>query len=78
MHAMATQQGGGLQSSMPNPSSSSAAGASAVGAAGVGAGAAGAGGMATAPDAQNSFDFDVLATDLFSFFPLDMSAQQGI
>ncbi|KAI7209835.1 hypothetical protein KC333_g8545 [Hortaea werneckii] len=82
VNAMAAQQGsggGGSQPAMPNPSSSSA-GTGAV--AGVGGGvntaAAAAGGIAGAPDAQNFFDFDVLATDLFSFFPLDLSAQQGI
>ncbi|KAI6828335.1 hypothetical protein KC332_g13870 [Hortaea werneckii] len=70
VNAMAAQQGGGgSQATMPNPSSSAAAAGTG---AGVGAGAAG--GIA-APDAQNFFDFDVLATDLYSFFPLDLSAQ---
>ncbi|KAI6902443.1 hypothetical protein KC318_g12962 [Hortaea werneckii] len=81
VNAMAAQQsGGGSQPAMPNSSTSSAATGTGNGAAGVGAGvnAAAAGGIAAAPDAQNFFDFDVLATDLFSFFPLDLSAQQGI
>ncbi|RMX84910.1 hypothetical protein D0869_04222 [Hortaea werneckii] len=84
VNAMAAQQGGGPQQAMPNPSSSSAGTGTGTGAgAGVSTGvnpaaAAAAAGMAGAPDAQNFFDFDVLATDLFSFFPLDLSAQQGI
>ncbi|RMY51644.1 hypothetical protein D0863_14515, partial [Hortaea werneckii] len=70
VNAMATQQGGGgSQAAMQNPSASAAATGAGVG---VGAGAAG---VAAAPDAQNFFDFDVLATDLYSFFPLDLSAQ---
>ena len=73
VNTMAAQQGGGgSQPAMPNPSSSSTAPGTGAGA-GVNA-AAGAG--IAAPDAQNFFDFDVLATDLFSFFPLDLSAQQ--
>lgn len=72
VNAMAAQQGGGgSQAAMPNPSASTAAAGTG---AGVGAGAGAAGGIA-APDAQNFFDFDVLATDLYSFFPLDLSAQ---
>ncbi|KAI7554304.1 hypothetical protein KC331_g635 [Hortaea werneckii] len=81
VHAMAAQQGGGPQQAMPNPSSSSAGTGTGAGAGvstGVNSAAAAAAGMAGAPDAQNFFDFDVLATDLFSFFPLDLSAQQGI
>ena len=71
VNAMAAQQGGGgSQATMSNPSASAATGAGA----GVGAGAGAAGGVA-APDAQNFFDFDVLATDLYSFFPLDLSVQ---
>ncbi|RMX94332.1 hypothetical protein D0868_12353 [Hortaea werneckii] len=79
VNAMAAQQsGGGSQPTMPNPSSSSAAGTGTGAGVGAGVNAAAAGGIAGAPDAQNFFDFDVLATDLFSFFPLDLSAQQGI
>ncbi|KAI6828270.1 hypothetical protein KC364_g14718 [Hortaea werneckii] len=70
VNAMAAQQGGGSQAAMQNPSSSGTGGPGA----GVGVGAGGAAGVA-APDAQNFFDFDVLATDLYSFFPLDLSAQ---
>lgn len=72
VNAMAAQQGDGSQAAMQNPSSSGTGGPGAG--AGVGAGAGGAAGVA-ATDAQNFFDFDVLATDLYSFFPLDLSAQ---
>ncbi|KAI7606132.1 hypothetical protein KC346_g10697 [Hortaea werneckii] len=70
VNAMAAQQSGGSQATIPNLSASAATGTGA----GVGPGTGAAGGVA-APDAQNFFDFDVLATDLYSFFPLDMSAQ---